>query len=82
MKQELYNRFRKAVIQELESQHQAVGCELRIDFMDAREVVINEMVKAAPEHQKEELVAVLSPLRWEDLYVDLPLQFVCADDDL
>lgn len=78
----LFDNFRQAVIRELEGQSQSIGSDLKIDFMDAREVVINEMVKAAPEHEKEELIAVLSPLKWEHLDVSLPLGFLCADDEL
>lgn len=82
MKPELYNRFREAVIRELEGQSQPIGSTLKIDFFDPRQVVLDEMVRAAPEHEKEELVAVLSPLKWEHLDVNLPLGFLCADDDL
>jgi hypothetical protein len=82
MKPELFNRFRKAVIQELESQSEPCENGLQIDFMDARGLVINQVINETPEHEREGVVAALESLEWKDLDVNLPLDFLCADDEL
>ncbi|MDB4353811.1 hypothetical protein N9Z02_00755 [Akkermansiaceae bacterium] len=50
-----------------------------IDFKDARGVVIERMVKEAPDDEREELAKVLEPLRYRDINLNVPPLDECTD---